>query len=64
MSNGGKDQEKKKEKKPVCSCPRLGHPQEEEKGSTWLLKSQKCMSRSVFSINIIIKGYCHLDKLA
>ena len=32
MWNGEKEQEKKKTKKnPVCSCPRMGQSQEEEK---------------------------------
>lgn len=62
MSNGGKDQEKKRKKNLSVLVQEWDIPK--KKGSTWLLKSQKCMSRSVFSINIIIKIIAHLDKLA
>ena len=49
---------KKKKKKPGGSCPRVGHSQEEEKGSTWFLKSPKAtnINRSIFSIDITKKG--------
>ena len=56
MSNGGKEQ--KKNNKLGCSCPRVGHSQEEEKGSTWFLKSPKATNRnrSIFSTDITQKG--------
>ena len=40
VSNGGKGQEK------TCPCPRVGHSDEEEKASTWFLKSPKATNRN------------------
>lgn len=31
---------------PVCSCPKVGHSQEEEEGSTRFLKSPKALAQN------------------
>lgn len=31
---------------PVCSCPKVGHSQEEEEGSAWFLKSPKAPAQN------------------
>ena len=59
MLNGGKEQKKRNKTKPknsVCSCLRVGHSQEEEKGSTWFLKSLKAANRNRSKMNISKKG--------
>ena len=52
------EERNRKKNKPGCSCPRVEHSQEEEKSSSWFLKSPKATNRnrSVFSIDITKKG--------
>ena len=42
--------------KPVCSWPRVGHSEEEQKGPSWFLRWPKATNRSALSRNISKNG--------